>query len=344
MKKLKKALKIAMWIAGSILAIFTIYAVISIGSELRYEQRLRAIYNTTPLTSTTQLRFINNNHYRIYDIPSGKYVSPKFDWLSEVPQGDSLAVFAVDNKRGYVNVRTGEVVLDAKYHHAWVFSEGVAAVVKDGRVSIITRTGKPVFDKTFTYIPPRNCNLDYVFHGGYCTMTSDDKYQGLIDQSGEWVLPPIYDQVWSPTVHGYRVVIQNDKYGLLDASLNWAYPIEYDYISYSAEFQGWQLVKDGRMWLEEANGKVVLPFMFEYSKELSYKIERYDNYDYEYQLSHYSSYMVMGRYGIYNHATGKVVTPAIYREVEMLSEHVFKVRTGSNDYILIDTEGKILNR
>ena len=62
----------------------------------------------------------------------------KFDWTSSSPN-DSLGVFCTDGKRGYYNSYTGKIVVPAQYRRAWIFSEGLAAVQKNGMIGFINR-------------------------------------------------------------------------------------------------------------------------------------------------------------------------------------------------------------
>ena len=57
-------------------------------------------------------------------------------------KGDSLVCFSDGNRRGYFHLRDGKVVVKPKYQHAWVFSEGLAAVDENGRVKFINPQGE----------------------------------------------------------------------------------------------------------------------------------------------------------------------------------------------------------
>lgn len=57
--------------------------------------------------------------------------------VTSVDKSDTLAVFFKDDKRGYLNRNTGKVVIPAKYSNAWIFSEGLAAVVEDGELKCL---------------------------------------------------------------------------------------------------------------------------------------------------------------------------------------------------------------
>lgn len=116
-------------------------------------------------------------------------------------------------KRGYFNRFTGEVVVPVKYDAAWVFSNGIAAVVERDSVHFINSEGTPAINKSF----PCDYSLDYVFHGDFCPMSDGQGGVGLIDKSGSWVVKPEYDAA-IPTIHNYwKMRKGSEETGLLYA-------------------------------------------------------------------------------------------------------------------------------
>ncbi|MBR0336804.1 MAG: WG repeat-containing protein [Ruminococcus sp.] len=89
----------------------------------------------------------------------------KFDWTSASPN-DSLGVFCSDGKRGYYNSYTGKIVVEAQYRRAWIFSEGLAAVQKNGQIGFINRKGEVVIP--FRYPYHGNPLTEFIFKNGHC--------------------------------------------------------------------------------------------------------------------------------------------------------------------------------
>lgn len=84
---------------------------------------------------------------RIYNLATKQCLVEDVDWVALSEDGDSLAVFAKDGYRGFINRFEGQVVVQpACYTHAWVFAEGLAAVVEKGRLFFIDHRGKVVID------------------------------------------------------------------------------------------------------------------------------------------------------------------------------------------------------
>ena len=125
---------------------------------------------------------------------NGRRVLKNVSWIA-LPAGEDSLVFYSDGKhRGYFNKNTGEVVIPPSYSHAWVFSEGLAAVEVDGVIKFIDQTGKVVAEPSPSIVSsPRR---DYVYHDGYC-ITNDraDDHYGLLDRKGNHVLPFIYNDI-----------------------------------------------------------------------------------------------------------------------------------------------------
>ena len=122
-----------------------------------------------------------------------KKVLTGVEWISMPMKGDSLVCYSNGHNRGYFHMSDGHVVVKPKYQHAWVFSEGLAAVDEFGHVKFINPQGKVVIDKHFVY---NRSDQGYVFHNGRCVVRDGESgNMGLIDRSGEWVLPPVYDDI-----------------------------------------------------------------------------------------------------------------------------------------------------
>lgn len=116
----------------------------------------------------------------------------KFDWTSSSPN-DSLGVFCSDGKRGYYNSYTGKIVVEAQYRRAWIFSEGLAAVQKNGHIGFINRKGEVVIP--FRYPYHGNPLSEFVFRNGHCIVADSTGKCGIINRQGDWIIQPKYDNI-----------------------------------------------------------------------------------------------------------------------------------------------------
>ena len=155
---------------------------------------------------------------------TGKKVLKNIDWIA-LPLGkDSLVCFSSDKKRGYFNAKNGNVVVEPKYDHAWIFSDGLGAVEEDGRIKFLDSTGKIVIDNGMKY---DGTSDGYVFHGGYIAVCAE----------------------------------ASEKYGLMDKTGNMVLPLEYDYIDIANNLEYWRVRKDKQWAVYDKNMNQILPFI-----------------------------------------------------------------------------------
>ena len=337
------------WLRRSIAMILILIpvGVVALVAYSLYEDAYGRNYWDRGVSDNVTLRSFSDNKWRVYNNRTEEYTTEKIKWLSEAPENDSLAVYALPSKRGYINVNTGHIVIDAEannYSKAWVFSEGLAAVMKDGKIGFINAKNEVIIPFQFDYSDEcRMYDFGYLFHNGYCIMTNTDGDLGLIDKSGNWVIEPSYDEIWAPHTRGYRVVVKDSKHGVLDSSGNVIYPAEYGYVDVLSD--GFTLTKGGRKWQVDFDGNIVQPFMFDGTYYLKYP-NGYDSCgDLTYEFADFVKYEVMNSYGIMNRITGEPITPAIYSDINMLSKDLFEVQEyDSYDWYLLDTKGNVVSK
>ncbi len=314
-----------------------------------YIDRLRGrwYWNDKVLSERIEVRGFRDNTFRVYNSESNNYTTPRLSWVSTASPDDSLAVYAIANKRGYINANTGNIVIDAEsndYHKAWVFSEGMAAVMKNGKIGFINPQNEVIIPFQFDYSNEcRMWDFGYLFHNGYCIMTNKKGDLGLIDKSGKWIVEPAYDEIWAPHTSGYRVFIKDGKFGILNVDCAVVHPAEYSHINILTN--GFVLTKDGVQWQVDFENNIVKPFMFDNTYYLKYP-NGCDGYgDLTYEFADFTKYEIMNKYGIMNRITGEPVTPAIYSDINMLSKELFKVQEyDSCDWYLLDTKGRIVSK
>lgn len=143
----------------------------------------------------------------------GKKTLQNIRWIATPLGNDSLACYSNGYMRGFFNIYTGEVVIPPRYRHAWIFSDGLAAVDDKGWIKFIDQTGKVVID---TDIPYRTGDEGYVFHDNCCVVSNKQRDRvGLMNRNGQWLLDPIYETI----TRRDSFWIVND--GESEAVLNW---------------------------------------------------------------------------------------------------------------------------
>lgn len=172
-----------------------------------------------------EIYFLNHDDGKgyIYNIRTGEKFVRNVAWIAKPLGKDSLICFSNGKKRGYFSKNTGKVVIEPKYDHAWIFSDGLASVEEGGRIKFIDATGETVIDKDMAYIP----NMEgYVFHGGYCVIdTNDGELCGLMDRAGKIVLPLEYDDISVNNTFEIWTVRKGKEMAALDSSLQPILPL-----------------------------------------------------------------------------------------------------------------------
>lgn len=288
----------------------------------------------------------------LYNLDTKKKISSNWVWLSDVPEGaDSLAVFCKKTgwrgrnlRRGYFNANTGEVVIKPQYDHAWVFSEGLGAVTNGhNEVGFIDSDGHYVITSVFPYIE----DVDYLFHEGYCMVpkysgTSKDTVKfGAIDQSGQWVLQPQFDDVEHAGGQVY-IIRKNGKYGLMDWRLQWLLQPEYDKLSvHSASERTLCATKGPVKQILTFEGKVLEPFIIDSMGTLRYETDDEE----EFRLSDYMWYVVSDKMGVLDGRNGTVIIPAIFDDVNLITPNLFECEIDDCSYqaVLYDLQGRPLS-
>lgn len=144
-------------------------------------------------------------------------------WVANPLDEGAPVCFSNGEKRGYFSSKMREVVIEPRYDHAWIFSEGVASVEVDGKILFIDETGQVVLDPGLPYIEGME---GYVFHGGYCVVDTDDGAQcGLMDRTGAIVLPREYSRIWPSNDFQYWWVRRGTAVGLLNRALEPIIPL-----------------------------------------------------------------------------------------------------------------------
>lgn len=336
------------WVRRTIVASFLLIALAfaALVAYAIYDDAKGRWYADKWLSDDVVVYYFADDTYRVYNTSTEKYTTPRISWVASAAENDSIGVYAIDDRRGFINTKTGDIVIDAKsndYEKAWVFSEGLAAVMKDGKVGFVDANNKLVIPFRFDYSDKcRTYEIGYLFHDGYCVMTNKDGKFGLIDINGKWVVEPEYDELWNACENGNRIVVNDGKHGVLDSCFKVLYPTEYFYIDVLSD--GIVLTKDGRKWQVDLEGNVVNPFLFDGSRYMEYPISYSDNNGVEYALSDYMEYYVNNNSGIMNRITGKPITPALYDDVYMMSDKLFKVQDAETyDWYIIDVNGNRVN-
>lgn len=317
--KRKLIVKIAVW--GTILILASIVVVRICSSRET---------NKKPVTEITASddRFLNDDLVSekaedgttiIRNIQTGEITAKgiEFDWSWPSPN-DSLGVFCYKNKRGYYNSYTGKIAIEAKYRRAWIFSDGIAAVQKDGNIGFINRKGEVVIPFQFPYYG--NNLSSYVFKNGYCIVANKKGKCGIINTKGEWVIEPEYEYIETfndyviATRAGVRCLIDYNGKILNDFILDKIRPLTYK----------------KREVHTDNNGKIV----YDDCGNVTYvEIEVNTNF---------YAYCIGERWGLMDSKCKRITAP-LYSRIIALNESIFRgILLDRYSEILINNKGEII--
>lgn len=302
-------------------------------------------YDTEYVSDKIEVRYYTDGTCRIFTRWDNKKLSNKLKFVDSYPNaGDTLTTYqSLDGKWGYLSTVSGKIVIPAAYAEVWDFSEGLAAVVDDiGKVGFINRTGEIVF-----YVEDV-CpdGSDNSFSNGVCVMESaTNGFKGAINRSGEWILPMEYSQVFSPYRNGYVKVSDGEKWGLYDSSGQEVFPIEYDDIYYDEGYDRVFTNKNGLKQLVSVTGEVIEPFIIDRVAPLNYIVEyNPDSTNFVATHPYLVEYEIDSERGVLDSRSSKIIIPAIYNEIEMISKSTIRASLDNEhiESVIFDTQGNKL--
>lgn len=293
----------------------------------------------------------------IYNIRTGEKYLTHIAWIAKPTDKDSLICFSDGKKRGYFSKNTGKVVIEPKYSHAWIFSDGLASVDYNGYIKFIDTTGKVVIDKNMAYIP----NMEgYVFHGGYCVVDTNDGEQcGLMDKRGNIVLPMEYSSIHPSNDFKYWRLQKGKEMAVLDSSLKPILPLSECSI-YIGDGTIDVTMPDHTMRKYDMEGTLVNDFyitsvrMLEYEKEeIIYRDNVVNKVDEELTeileesyhpkaTARLRAYVAGDGYEGLMTADGHKVTMPLYWEIEALDHDLYLCATKNGDKVIVNGKGEIV--
>ena len=288
-------------------------------------------------SETCQVVQYRDGSLRLYNNEFNSFTTEKLDWIACAHVSDTLTVYSLKGKRGYLNLVSGKIQIKPKYRHAWQFSEGLAAVDSAGMIGFIDRNDKVMIPFKFRSPHPFRSVADLLFKDCSCTMMDTTGHYGLIDRGGNWVVSPVFSFVNNPVL-GMRIVQKDWKYGLLDKQLKLILPCEYNNIVILKE--GLKVFKDGEQKLISHDAtRVLKPFVYDNMLQLQYDTGIVDkDGNPVMKNANCLAYEVFTDWGLMT-LDGKVLTKAIYDKISGATKDLFSCEI--EDYsVTINSKGQ----
>ena len=288
----------------------------------------------------------------------GKKTITGVRWIAKPLGLDSLICYSNGKKRGYFNMFTGKPVIEPKYDHAWIFSDGLASVDDNGWIKFIDASGKVVIDPKIPYIMGVE---GYVFHNGRCIVHNDrrDRF-GLIDKQGKWILRPDYFSIHD--VKKFLIIDNGEGKSVLDSTLNTVIPFTKGNIWVNDEYISVTL-SNHVIQRYSLSGELINDFYINDVSYLTYESDelRYTtskNYDEEGNMTSETEdaeptpvekmakcrryEAESGWYGLMT-ADGKVLTPPSYSEIKAIGYDMYLCKDNDEDGVILNDRGERLH-
>ena len=281
------------------------------------------------ISDNVKAEYYTDGTCRLYERYSDKKLSKKLKFVDSCPMtDDSLTSYqSLDGKWGFIDMNSGNIVIPASYEKVWDFNEGLAAVADaEQKVGFIDKTGE-------LQIPMMEVDYRsgyYSFENGIAILEAPETgLKGAINKEGTWVLPMEFFNIFYPDDEGYMKVYDGEHWGLYDSVGNEVFPIIYDDIYYDKGLNGVFTQKDGIKQLVTTSGEVIEPFVVDRIQPLRYIVNYLSESDNEYATHPYLvDYNIDIYHGVLDNRNGKVVIPAVYDSIEMISKDLIKASLG----------------
>ena len=323
------------WICGLIKVAWTLAALAIVGLIIAL---VGSIFINTELDHRISKRYEvykrgEINRYYIIDHVTGKKTAKRISSIDKNFGEDSLIRFSRkdiwgNNERfGYINARTGKIVIEPQFYYAGEFSEGLAAVSSENGAGFIDATGKIAIPIKGHIVGGKNAKI---INGCAIVKTYNKKY-GIISVSGEWALEANYDKIEHVNNGIYIVITENYKHGVWCASKGWIFEPIYENIEERLGDR-FEITNNGICWEADLEGKTTKPLIYDSSEQLFYYPAGYDNGG-DGIATEYLVFYIDERCGVLNIHTKEVVLPAIYDDIEMLSKDIFELTIGLQTFL-----------
>ncbi len=185
------------------------------------------------------------------------------DWI-EPFNNRGIARARKNNKYGLYTIN-GSLLVDFIYDNIGEFNNGYALVADSNTYTFINEKGKLITDFKFEYSPEA---LTYSKFSdlGFAKVMTKGKF-GIIDTTGEKVVPAIFDAIGKYKPSGLTAVSKKGKWGYANQDLRLSIQYLYDF---GADFVNGKAIvkKDDIYGIIDTDGKLIVPLQYESIKKM----------------------------------------------------------------------------
>lgn len=223
-------------------------------------------------TNLTLKPFFNGEKWGFIDDDKHIILDAKYDDVMSFSEG--FAAIKRNGKWGFINQNGDEVVNPVKYEKVSSFSEKRAMVSLNNLYGFIDENGDEI-------VAPEKYNYVGSFSNGFAPIRTNNMY-GFINRDGEEVISPKYEMVWNFSENMAKVY-QNNRFGYINKQGEEIIPIKYNYIS--KFYNGKALVNQNDVWKFISKNGTESPaldydYVWEADSKGYYKVFKNDKYGY----------------------------------------------------------------
>ncbi|NDV68277.1 DUF3520 domain-containing protein [Dysgonomonas sp. 25] len=284
------------------------------------------IYDDMEMIGVESIRTELNGKYGILDLYGKEILPPVYDDIEEyyrhlkVEQNDKYGIFDSKGKK-LIPIEYDDI--DRKYDFY--------IVEKNDKYGAYSKEGKKILPVSYDGIDDSNEHL---------IIEKNDKY-GMVNKKGKIVIPLKFDEEPYEIAPGLYTVEINDKTGMISSSGKTIIPIQYEYIDEISRDIFEVNKENGKYGAYNSKGKKIAEEIYE-DIDLLYrvdnsietknpqgilKVELYKDHDY--------------KYGIIA-ATGKMIAPAKYWDIDDLTPDIYVVRNEAGKYGAYNSKGEMI--
>lgn len=266
----------------------------------------------------------NENKYGYLNL-QGKIVVPLiYDKIEDNPYRfeDRIRV-RLGDKWGVIDPK-GEKITDFVYDEIQQYSSDLAGFYRDGKGGYINRDGKVVIPARYDFVDWFEKKIAFV---GNLNPTDSNLYYGVIDKTGEFIIPCQFDNFELRYPEDIYFVSKDGKTGAMNLDAKLIVPIEYENEDIVDDFEVNSvnyilLRKNGKVKMIDTKGKEILPAIYD---KIDYSDHSNDTYVCVYQN---------GKKGWYDLYLMRMVVPTNYSEIQVIGSE-------SGDFVEVEKEGKV---
>ncbi len=267
------------------------------------------------------VRVEQDQKYGVLDLDGNVVIDIKYDNLKAY--SDGYFVYQKDGKYGYITAQKQEIALP-QYDYLSSFCKGVAVFKKGERYGMLNKQLDEIIERDYQA-------LQDFYHSDITTYQKDGKI-GLIDNAGNEITAPLYDNIYiSDFISHFKGIIMatlNGKAGIIDQSGKVTVDFKYDFLvpiannlikyNIGGSYQHHE-ISGGKWGVIDKAGNEILPAQYD---DIGYAEENPNN-------------LIVGlqtgetiKYGIVNTA-GKQIVALKYDEIHSYSDGlaIFSIRT-----------------